>query len=69
LHDFYPNLYLRYVYDVFTVFDDKLSCQLFLNLLNAKHKNIRFTVEYAFDTLSFLDVEIKIIGQGVDTWV
>jgi len=43
LYDFFPKLYLQYVDDVFTVFDDKLSCQLFLNVLNAKHKTIQFT--------------------------
>jgi len=32
MHDFYPKLYLRYVDDVFTVLDENLSCQLFLNL-------------------------------------
>jgi len=64
LHDFYPKLYLRYIDDIFAVFEDKYSCTSFLNLLNAQHKNIKFTVEHASNTLSFLDVKIKINNRA-----
>jgi len=37
--------------------------------IKCQTQNIRFTVEYASDTLSFLDVEIKINGQDVDTGI
>jgi len=69
LHDFYPKLYLRYIDDIFVVFEDESSCTSFLNLLNAQHKNVKFTVEHSSNTLSFLDVEIKINDQGVGTWI
>ena len=31
------------------------SCTSFLDLLNAEHKNIKFTVEHAAETIPFLD--------------
>ena len=67
--DFLPKLYLRYVDDIFAVFPDDESCTKFLDLLNAQHKNIKFTVEHASETIPFLDVEIKLTDSGVDTWV
>jgi len=69
LHDFYPKLYLRYIDGIFADFEDESSCTSFLNLLNVQHKNIKFTVEHASNTLAFFDVEIKINDQGVDTWI
>ena len=38
-------MYLRYVDDVFAVFDDDKKCDSFLNILNTQHKNLQFTVE------------------------
>ena len=67
--NFNPKLFLRYVDDIFAVFDDNNSCSKFLNVLNSQHKNIKFTVEHASDTIPFLDVEIKLTESGVDTWV
>ena len=34
-----------------------------------KHKNMKFTVKHAFETIPFLDVEIKLTDSGLDTWV
>lgn len=65
----HPKLYLRYIDDIFAVFDDETSCSRFLALLNSKHKNIKFTVEKAQETIPFLDVEIKINDKYFDTWV
>ena len=67
--NFNPKLFLRYVNDVFAVFNDNNSCLKFLNVLNSQNKNIKFTVEHASDTISILDVEIKLTELGVDTWV
>ena len=66
---FLPKLYLRYVDRISAVFPDDESCTKFLDLLNAQHKNIKFTVEHASETIPFLDVEIKLTDSGVDTWV
>ena len=41
----------------------------FLNILNAHHKNLQFTVEKSANALQFLDVDIKINEQDVDSWV
>ena len=65
----HPKLYLRYVDDIFAVFDDQQSCTQFLNTLNSQHPNIKFTVEKSTGTLAFLDVEIKINENGFDTWI
>ena len=64
-----PKLYLRYVDDVYAIFDDYDSCSSFLSTLNSQHKDIKFTVEKATKTLSFLDVEINITDNGFESWV
>ena len=64
----HPKLYLRYVDDIFAVFDDQQSCTQFLDTLNSQHPNIKFTVEKSTGTLAFLDVKIKINENDFDTW-
>jgi len=64
-HEFAPKLYHRFVDDIFTVF--KSNCQKFHDLLNRQHKNIKFTVEHAKETIPFLNVEIKITDTGIET--
>ena len=62
-----PKLYLRYINDVYAVFQSKSSCSKFLNVLNSQRKNIKFTMEKATSTLNFLDVEIKMNDIEYDT--
>jgi len=50
-------MYLHYVDDVFTVFDND-TCKSFLNVLNNQHKNLQYTLEKSTNTLQFLDVDI-----------
>ena len=66
----HPLLHLRYVDDIFAVFETNESCLKFLDtgILNSQHKNIKFTVEYGSELMCFLDVEIKVKGNGCDTW-
>ena len=66
-----PKLYLRYIDDVYAVFDCDDGCLKFLEVLNSQHKDIRFTVEKAttFSTLNFLDVQIKLLDNGYETCV
>ena len=52
-----PKLYLRYVDDVFAIFENNNACLSFLNLLNIQHKNIKFTYEHSSDFICFLDVK------------
>ena len=66
----HPVLYLRYVDDVFAVFSDNNDIDNFLKILNSQHRNIKFTCEKALTSIAFLDVEIKVNGDGsADTWV
>ena len=64
-----PKLNVRYIDDVFAVFDDVNACSSFLNILNSQHDNIKFIIEKSTNTLQFLDVDIKISENTVDTWV
>ena len=67
--DICPKLYLRYVDDIFAVFHKNTSHHPFFEHLNRLHKNLAFTVEEAIGSFPFLDIEIKISGENVDTWV
>ncbi len=64
----YPKFYTRYVDDVFAIFSNINDVTRFLNLLNSQHGNLEFTVEYAKETLPFLDVEVK-LGNKIETWL
>ena len=50
-------MYLHYVDDVFAVFQNNNAGLSFLNVLNNKHKNIKFTLEHSSDFICFLDVK------------
>ena len=58
-NDFKPIYYKRYIDDTFLIFKDITHVQLFLDYLNAKHHNIRFTCEIEENSsLSFLDTQL-----------
>ena len=65
--DMLPKLYLRYIDDVYAVFQSKSSCSKFLSLFNSQYKSIKFTMENATSVLNFLDVEIKKNDTAYDT--
>ena len=67
--DEFSKLYLRYTDDVYAVLQSKSFCSKFLNVLNAQHKDIKFTMEKAINTLNVLDVEIKMNDTEYDTCV
>ena len=49
----------RYVDGAFLLFSSELHVTKFLNYMNSKHRNIKFTVEREEnDSLSFLDLKI-----------
>ena len=55
-----PLFYRRYVDDVFAVFDDEGQATRFLEFLNGKHGNIKFTMEKSENgVLNFLDVKVS----------
>ena len=64
----FPKLYLRYINDIFAIFDNNQSCTKFLEKLNTQHPNIKFTLEQAKNTIPFVDVEIKINFDKFDIW-
>ena len=42
---FKPVVYKRYVDDIFVLFKSKEHLKLFVNYMNSKHRNIKFTFE------------------------
>ena len=59
-NSFKPVLYRRYEDDTFLLFNDKAHSSLFLNYVNSKHPNIKFTMETeSSNSLSFLDVKVS----------
>ena len=63
---FYPKIDLRYVNDIFAIFDDNLLITKFLNLLNKQHSNMQFTMEKSMHALQFLDVRVQIRENELD---
>ena len=56
---FKPVVYKRYVDDIFVLFKSKEHLKLFVNYMNSKHRNIKFTFETEdSNNFSFLDVKI-----------
>ena len=52
-------VYKRYVGDIFVLFKSKEHLKLFINYMNSKHRNIKFTFETEdSNNFSFLDVKI-----------
>ena len=65
----YPALYLRYVDDIFAIFEDEQDCSEFLNLLNQQHSKIAFTLEKSINSLPFLDTEMTIREGSLESSV
>ena len=66
-----PKVYMRYVDDIFAVFPHNIPYKPFLDHLNSLHNNLKFTVDVgkAGSPFPFLNVEIEIHGECVDSWV
>ena len=59
-----PKFYLRYVDDILAAFDNEHDSLNFLNFLNNRHPNIKFTVEKQNNhSIAFLDVFISGINN------
>ena len=57
---FKPILYRRYVDDTLVIFKEKSHSDLFLNFINSKHKNMKFTMESESNSqIPFLDLNIR----------
>ena len=58
--DFKPVYYKRYVDDIFVLFNKPEHAQFFLESMNKKHKNMKFSIETEINgSLSFLNVKIR----------
>ena len=59
-----PKFYLRYVDDILAAFDNEQDSLNFLNSLNNRHPNIKFTLERQINhSIAFLDVFISGINN------
>ncbi len=57
----YPALYLRYVDDIFIIWNQGEEKLLeFINFFNEAHPSINFTFEYSKEQITFLDTRVKI---------
>ena len=55
-----PKFYSRYVDDILAAFDKEEDSLNFLNFLNKRHPNIKFTIEKQINhSIAFLDVLIS----------
>ena len=58
------KFFLRYVDDILAAFDKKQDSLIFLNFLNNRHPNIKFTIEKQINySIAFLDVFISGINN------
>ena len=68
--DYKPILYRRYVDDTSLLLSSELHVTKFLNYINSKHRNIKFTFEREeSNSLSFLDIKIFRDGGKCQTSV
>ena len=59
-----PKFYLRYVDDILAAFDNEQDSLNFLDFLNNRHLNIKFTIEKQINhSIAFLDVCISGINN------
>ena len=65
---FKHKVYRRYVDNIFVLFRSKDHWKLFVNYLNSKHKNIKFTFETEdLEKFLFLDVKITLMKKRFNT--
>ena len=58
--EFKPIIYRRYIDDTFLLFKTQENAKKFLDYLNTKHRNIKFTCEFEENNhISFLDVNLE----------
>ena len=62
-----PKLYLRYVDNIFAIFEKEKPTSKFLEVLNHQHKNLDFTMEKPIGAFPFLNVQININQNILET--
>ena len=59
-----PKFYLRYVDDILAAFDNEQDSLNFLDFLNKRHPNIKFTIEKQINhSIAFIDVFMSVINN------
>ena len=59
-----PKFYLRYVDDILAAIDNEQDSVNFINFLNNRHPNIKFTIEKQNNhSIAFLDVFISVVNN------
>ena len=65
----YPVFYTRYVDDIFCVFRKNVDYTKFLSKLNSLHANLQFTFELGEDRMPFLDTQVKLSSNGIESTI
>ena len=59
-----PIIWCRYIDDIYYIWEHgEESLEKFLNKLNTFNPTIKFTAEYSKETISFLEVSIRLVGE------
>ena len=66
--NFASKVYFRYLDNIFAIFNKANSMEV-LDRLNSQHKNLQFTMEKSTNTLPFLDMELKIHNNNLQSWI
>ena len=57
---YHPYLWLRFSDEIFCIWTDGLEkLQEFFKFLNAFHPTIKFTMDYSYETINFLNVPLS----------
>ena len=65
---YHPYLWLRFLDDIFCIWTDGLEkLQEFFKFLNAFHPTIKFTMNYSYKTINFLDVQVSKRNSTLET--
>ena len=69
--DFLPLVCLRYIDDIYCVFETESASLAFLQMLNSQHAAIKFTIKKETNrkSLTFLDVQIQLTDKGYNSCV
>ena len=66
--EYHPYLWLRFLDDIFCIWTDDLEkLQEFFKFLNALHPTIKFTMDYSYETINFLDVQVSKSNSTLET--
>ena len=65
--EFSPKTFFEITKQLFAIFEKQKSCSEFLNALNHQQKNLKFTMEKSIGLFPFLDIQINISQNTLET--